>query len=82
MKKIIDWFKFLIPLAGLIFLILSFFDRSLLVNLNFVMSTILGLYAVLLGFEGIVLKDDRKYLYIFYFLFGSIILIFNFKILF
>jgi hypothetical protein len=79
MRKVFDWLKLLIPSAGMVYLIITIFDRSYKSNLNVVMSTVLGLYVVVFGLDGMLVKRSSDNIYMFYTFIGLLILILNFK---
>lgn len=79
MKKVFDWLKLLIASAGMVYLILTIFDRSFKGALNTVMSTVLGLYVIVFGLDGMLVKKSRDNIYMFYTFIGLLIIIFNWK---
>lgn len=79
MKKVFDWLKFLIPSAGMLYLILTIFDSSFKGYLNAVMSTVLGLYVIVFGLDGMIVKRSKDNIYMFYTFIGILIIIFNYK---
>ncbi len=79
LKVIFDWLKLLIPSAGLLYLIFTIVDKSFKSHLNAVMSTVLGLYVIVFGLDGIIVKKSRESIYLFYLFIGVLILIFNYR---
>lgn len=79
MKKVFNWLKFLIPVAGMLYIILTLFDRSFKSGLNSVMSTVLGLYVIVFGLEGMIIQKSKDNVYMFYAFIGFLIVIFNLK---
>lgn len=79
MGKVFDWLKLLIPSAGMVYLIMTIFDRSYKSGLNTVMSTVLGLYVIVFGLDGMLVKKSKDNIYMFYTFIGLLILILNYK---